>query len=225
MNENQSQKKNVEFEDGKQVEDYITELDSLTLDQDEKPQTGQSLCDVATFIPSKPEKKKEEEKPKIKSVEISAPTPEILPEQTIPVAQQEIPVEIAQPFLATETIVLPKKMFSFDDALERAVNKKFQKIDEKAAYDKDKVIETVSDKLLRFIEIATLDAPIIQPIPLPDLSPEPIHEAPLPVSSNLAKPESKPMKTSKIKIVLAGLCASIGFVGLLLLTVHLLGLF
>ena len=223
MSENQSQKKNVEFEDGKQVEDYISELNSLTLDSDEKPQTGQSLSEVATFIPSKPEKKKEAEKPKLKPVEVPTPLPEPILEQTTPIILPQ-ESEIPQPHLAPETIVLSKKMFSFGDALERAINKKFQKIDEKAAWEKDKVIETVSDKLLQFIDVATLDALVIQPIQQPMLSPEPTIEKPSePFKHVDCQPE--PKKASSTKIILAGLGASIGFVALILLVSHLIGLF
>jgi hypothetical protein len=163
------------FEEGKTVEEYVDELNQLVIEPERFPE-GQPMENVAEIIEKQQKKKEPEKKPEVSksTTQTIVSTPKII-EPVVPVETPHLEVPVVEaPKVA---VAEPKRTlnFSIDNLLEKAINKRFEVIDQKAARDKEQIVETVSDTFLRFIEAATSDVPVapapkLVPVPLP---PEP----------------------------------------------------
>jgi hypothetical protein len=189
----------VEFEEGKELEEYaadpdlVSTLNSLEIPGESSPEATQRMETVA-----EPPIRNEKAKP-LPPV-VTQPIPKVVPQEfakpSIPITTTQsissVPVIEVSKIQPTNNFVLPPIVettlppppptiaevpkqtvgFSFDSILEKGIQQKFAAIDEQGRVEKERVVQSVADKFMKFIEGATSDAPQVQQsIPVQPVAP------------------------------------------------------
>jgi hypothetical protein len=169
------------------------------------------------------QKQKEAVKTVLPNVASEAKTTEVTVQPEIKIQSQvQTQPETTQPLekpnkeiIPQEEVVSPQKLFSFDNILERVVQKKWDKIDAKAKTDKEQIVDTITDKLTILLELAVSDTPLrIQQPEIPKQVPvqqQPTQTEPIPQPQqtshksffSVKKSDPKPTRKWTLKAVAA----------------------